>query len=186
MKSKNGYVFDTTSLNYFARTGCLHLLRDNLAACYIPKEVIAEVEVGIKEYPPLELSHKSILEAEWLQMLEITELEDLDLFARLVWRWGKADRNKGEAAALVLAKRHNLIAVVDDAVGRKAATTYGIPCVGTVGLLAMFAANGSINADEAWQYHDEMTRLVPGPYWSPLSSRADFDGLVEDMVKRMR
>ncbi|HEY3374930.1 MAG TPA: hypothetical protein VGK02_07715 [Candidatus Aquicultor sp.] len=185
MTSKKGYVFDTTSLNYFARTNCLHLLRDNLTASHIPKEVAIEVDLGISEYPDIAQSLMAIREADWLQTLEITELDNLDLFARLIRRWGKVDRNKGEAAALVLAKRYDLVAVVDDAVARRAATTYGIPYIGTVGLLAMFAANGSISPDEAWQYHDEMTRLPLGPYWSPISSRAEFDVLLDSMSKRV-
>lgn len=161
------------------RHGCAQLLENCLGArCYIPKEVKAEVREGISVYPILKSHLEEVLNAEWLRELVIEDLEDLRLFARLKLRWGKADRNDGEAAALVLARRHNLIAVIDDPVGRKAAQRYGIECIGTVGLLASFVVAGFIDVEEAWVIHEQMIELADRPYRSPVKNKSDFDKLV--------
>lgn len=184
MKSKRGFVFDTTCLNYFALTDSLHLIKEHLKAnCFIPREVRQEINNGIKEYPALKLKLETILNAEWLHELRIDDLEDLRLFSKLIKRWGRDDRNHGEAAALVLARRYDLIAVIDDPVGRRASKTLDVLCTGTVGLIAMLVAIQAVDEEKAWRLHDQMTNL-PSPYRSPIKERIKLAELVRDLEEK--
>ena len=111
-------IFDTSCLNYFARTDNLSLLEDRYQGrAFVPAEVIAELEAGVDDHPEL----ASIIGAGWYEVLRLEEPDDLILFSNLLKRWGEADRNRGEAATIVLAKRYGYVAVIDDLVGRQAA-----------------------------------------------------------------
>jgi len=185
MQSKNGYVFDTTCLNYLALIDSLYLLEKQLSACFIPQEVKKEIDRGILEFPDIKSKLEVIQQATWLCELRIEEPDDLVLFEELKLRWGKKDRNNGEAAAIVLARRHNLIAVIDEDTGRTAAKSLGVTCVGTVGLLVRFAALGVVSTDVAWQLHEQITGLPSGAFRSLIKDRAGFEELVGSFTTKL-
>ena len=125
-------VFDTTCVLYFALTRHDDLLEEQyVGRCYLPNEVVVEIERGKAEHG---YNCSGLLKASWWQLLAITEPTDQALFFKLLNRWGKSDRNHGEAAALVLAKQLGCIAVVGDLQGRKVAKELGEQIIGTIGI----------------------------------------------------
>lgn len=118
-------VCHTTHPLYFAIVGYEHLVEQRYGGrCYLPDEVRAESVRGEAEHGH-NCAH--LLRASWWKPLAITEPEDQALFFRLLLRWGKLERNQGEAAAIVLARRRGCVAVVDDLQARRAAQRLGIP-----------------------------------------------------------
>lgn len=172
-------VFDTTCLAYLTLTGHDDLLAERYGGrSYIPDEVRAELERGERE---LGLDYSRLLQATWWKPLAIVEPEDLALFFVLLRRWGREDRNHGEAAAIVLARRHGCVAIIDDAQGRKAAQAEGVPFVGTIGILARLAAEERLSVGEAWRIHTEM---VAAGFRSPLRTADELYRLVERLRTR--
>ncbi len=161
------------------------MLEVNLEPCFVAKEVRNEIMKGIRKYPALELKLRPVLDALWLQELLVTEPDDLILFAKLKKRWGKEERNDGEAATLVLAKRYDLAAVIDEIIGRNAAGDYKVKCFGTVGVLARFAALEIVSRDDAWQLHEQMTNMPQDPYWSPVKSKQKFQEQVDYHIESL-
>lgn len=167
-------IFDTTCPLYFTVTGHEGLLAERYAGCcYLPEEVINEIQVG-------EAAHgyncERLLRGSWWRPLAITELEDQRLFLETLQRWGSEERNRGEAAALVLARRRGSVAVVDDLQARRAAQSMGVSIIGTVGILARIVAEGRLDDAAGWGVHREM---VDAGFRSPLRSASDFGQLVE-------
>lgn len=170
-------VFDTTCPLYFTATGHLHLLEQRYAGrCYLPDEVRTEIERG-------EAAHahncEPLLRASWWKPFAIEEPEDQQLFLQILQTWGRTERNRGEAATIVVARRLGAVAVVDDLQGRRAAQRHGVPVTGTVGILARMAVEGQVSLADGWAIHTEMVHLG---FRSPLHSEADFQSL----VKRVR
>jgi len=169
-----GHIFDTTCLNYFALTGQLHLLETRYGnQAYIPREVLSEIEDGIKNHPQL----RKILGVGWLKILRLEEPEDLIDFERLLMRWGKEERNRGEAATIILAKRFGLVAVIDERVGRATAKEFGLEITGTLGIIARMVRESVLSEDEGWTIHQDMVSINPGGLRSPISDREQFSEL---------
>lgn len=150
-------VFDTTCVFYMTVTGHEDLLAERYGGrCYLPDEVCAEIRRGEVEFG---YDCRGLLEASWWRPLAVAEPEDQRLFFEILRRWGKQERNHGEAAAIVLARSLGCTAVLDDLNARKAAQHLGVPITGTVGILARIAAEGRLSQVEAWAIHEEMVRL---------------------------
>lgn len=167
-------VFDTTCGLYLAATGHDYLLAERYGGrAYFSNEAIKEMRRG-------EISHghncASLLRADWWRELSIHEVEDLILFNGLLSRWGAVDRNRGEAAAIVLARRMNCTAIVDDRQGRNAAAGLGVRYTGTVGILACIAADGRLTVAGAWQIHQDIVNLG---FRSPMHSIETFALMVQ-------
>lgn len=169
----NEVVFDTTCPLYFTATGHDHLLAERYAGrSYLPDEVRREIERGESTH---DYNCTRLLAASWWRALAITEPEDQELFFRLLRRWGKVERNRGEAAAIVLARRLGCTAVVDDRQGRNAARDLGVPFIGTVGILARITAEGRLGENDGWAVHQDMVALG---FRSPLRTEVEFRDLV--------
>jgi predicted nucleic acid-binding protein len=140
--------------------------------CYLPDEVRIEIERG-------EAAHghncEPLLRAAWWKPGAIEQPEDHALFFQLLQAWGRTERNRGEAAAIVVARRLGAVAVVDDLQGRRAAQRHGIPVIGTVAILARMIAERQMSLAEGWVIHTDMVRLG---FRSPIRSQTDFELLV--------
>lgn len=170
-------VFDTTCPLYFTAAGHLELLEWRYAGhCYLPDEVRVEIERGEDEH-----GHNCapLLRASWWKPVAIEEPEDHALFLQLLQAWGKTERNRGEAAAIVLARRLGAVAIVDDLQGRRAAQRHGVPITGTIGILARLVAEGQLNPHDGWMFHTDMVQLG---FRSPLRSEADFQVLLSQVM----
>lgn len=166
-----GFIFDTTCLNYFALTGNALLLEQRYRGrAFVSRDVVRELRNGSVEHPEL----GGIIAAEWFEILRLEEPEDLAEYGRLLKRLGKKERNRGEAATIVLARRFDLVAVIDELAGRKAARVAGLKITGTVGILAGMARDSQLTESAAWGIHQEMVSIDPNGYRSPFSERAEF------------
>lgn len=175
-KRSRGVIFDATCLHYFALVHRLDLLEHRYGGnAHVGVEVLREIRNSALISPELNL----ILSAEWLQAERVVELDDLVVFNNLLRRWGRSDRNRGEAATLVLAKHYGWAAVIDDKKGREAAKEFGVSHFGIVGILARLAKENVLSAGDAWAIHEQMTSIDPGPYWSPLRKFEDFQSLLK-------
>lgn len=125
--------------------------------------VEAEVRVGAHRHPAL----TAILEADWLQKQTLSSLPELRWFTTIADRLVGADqRNIGEAAVLAWAKANgDAMAVLDDTEARKAADEFGVPKIGTLGLLVDSVNNGHLGRDMASQIADE---------WAASGARSPF------------
>lgn len=175
-RRSRGVVFDATCLHYFALVHRLDLLKHRYGRnAHVADEVIREIKESTLISPELH----QILSADWLQVERLVDLEYLVIFSNLLRRWGRSDRNRGEAATLVLAKRYGWAAVVDDKKGREVAKEFGISYFGIVGILAKLTKESVLSAKHAWAIHQQMTSIDPGPYWSPLRNYNDFCSLLK-------
>lgn len=174
-----GFIFDTSCLNYFALTGNAFLLEQRYQGhAFVSRHVIQELRDGSKEHPEL----NAILAADWFEVLRLEEPEDLVEFNKLLRCLGHDKRNQGEAATIVLAKRFNIVAVIDELVGRNFALGFGIEITGIVGILARMARDGQLTEAGAWSVHQEMVSINPNGFRSPISGRADFRKLCLGIV----
>ncbi|MDQ3700763.1 MAG: hypothetical protein M3442_07580 [Chloroflexota bacterium] len=168
-------VFDTSCLAYFSDTGSAGLLLERYGGrAIVPVEVEAEFRRGMEVRGRED--RRALLEARWWRSHRIELIEDLALFDQLIRRWGKLERNRGEAAALVAARRLGGVAVVDDRQARIAATDLGIPKTGTVGILVRLAVEGRLTIGEAAELHRRMVQLG---FRSPVATASLFTALVE-------
>lgn len=173
---KGVIVFDATSVLYLTLIGQEHLLAERYGGrSYLPDEVITELKQGEKLH---NYNCARLLSATWWRPLAITEPEDERMFFDLVELWGKKDRNRGEAAALTLARRMNSYAVIDDAQARSTAKRFGIRIIGTVGILANMVGDGILEKSEGWAILED---LVSVGFRSPLKNEADFRRLVDSL-----
>jgi len=115
-------VADTTCLIALARIGQLGLLQRLFFAVIIPPEVAREFN-----NPP-----------EWLTVKSCSLVRVL---ASL-----KLQVDEGEAAAIALAHELKLKVILDDRAGRSAAKQFGVPVLGTIGLLVIAKKRGLVRA----------------------------------------
>lgn len=169
-----GHIFDTTCLNYFALTNNLSLLDQRYhGQAYISREVLHELEDGVAGHPQLE----TVVAADWFEVLRLEETGDLLDFERLLLRWGKNERNRGEAATIILARRFDLVAVIDERIGRVTAKEQGLVITGTVGIIARMVLEGMLAEAECWAVLQEMISINPGGFRSPIKTRKQFTNL---------
>lgn len=110
-------VFDTAALSHFARAGRTDTLRilvaddePNLLA-----EVATELVRGVSGYPSL----GSAAAGDWLEQVELEELQEIAAFARYKGELGGGlERNNGEAAVLAWVSVNGGVAIIDEAAAR--------------------------------------------------------------------
>lgn len=73
-------VFDNTPLSHFARAGRLDTLEKLVAPyrCVTPAEVTNEIHNGLTVHPGL----AKVLAAQWIEVIELVEVEEVVAFAR--------------------------------------------------------------------------------------------------------
>lgn len=127
-------VFDTGPLSHFAKSNWLGILKtlSGHQRAVIPDIVHQELRQGASSYPHLE----RVLACDWLEIVELSSDEELNLFATysasLV---GPDRRNVGESAVLAMAEARSATAVVDDRVARNVARARRVTVKGSLGLM---------------------------------------------------
>jgi len=122
-------VSNSSPLIFFSAIGML----DNLAALgdiSIPTAVYEEVTVNDLK------GSNEVKHADWIKVVELKAHESIAFSSVL-------DAGEAEAIALAIKQNADLI-LMDDLVGRRAATAYGIEVMGTLGLLKVMYRKGYI------------------------------------------
>lgn len=117
-------VSDTSPITNLHAIGKLQVLRALYGVIYIPSAVYRELLVGVERgnHPPLES------ELDWLLVHPVVGVESLHPSLR--------NLGVGEMEALALALQLNAdLLLMDDRAGRRAAQGYGLPVIGTLGVL---------------------------------------------------
>jgi predicted nucleic acid-binding protein len=97
-------VFNTSPLSHFARAGELSILEDLTSddECFVTKAVLEELERGSVAHPEL----AEIRRLEWLTVVPVDSLAELQAFAEYSRRLGSGLREVGEASTLAWAETH--------------------------------------------------------------------------------
>ncbi|MGH9187126.1 MAG: hypothetical protein ACRD0U_15115, partial [Acidimicrobiales bacterium] len=72
----------------------------------------------------------------------------------------RPERDRGEAATIVVAQQLAAVAVFDERDARRLEAARGTSIIGTEGILRACARYGQITWDEAWDLFSEMRRLA--------------------------
>ena len=148
-------VFDNTPLSHFARAGRLDTLEKLVSPyrCVTPGEVTSEIHDGMAAYPSL----AKVLSAQWLEVVELREVQEVVAFARYKAELGGGpERNNGEAAVLGWAAVHGGIAIIDERAGARIALRDGIEVHGTLWLLVNGVRAHHLARSDAERIIDEL------------------------------
>jgi predicted nucleic acid-binding protein len=127
-------VFDNTPLSHFARAGVLPVLESLVAKyqCITLAEVSRELLTGLPQHPAL----SAALALPWLEVRELTEIEEIVKFAGYKTELGGGiERNNGESAVLAWTAVHGGIALIDERAATRIAKRDGIEVHGTLWLV---------------------------------------------------
>ncbi|MFC7386629.1 hypothetical protein [Sphaerisporangium rhizosphaerae] len=145
-------VVDSSPLNYFARSNQLPIFAKLVAGsvCLITKAVEEELLRGGSK-------HAQLFQASaqpWVTVVDESALDYLTLFSEYHDRLGRGSRNIGEATTLAYAEFHNIVAVIDDRVGRRHGVERGVKVTGTLELLCKGIREGYVEPGEATEVVD--------------------------------
>jgi predicted nucleic acid-binding protein len=126
-------VFDSSPLNYFARSNQLAVLGKLVStnSCVITRAVEEELLRGGSKHAQL----YQVPAQTWLTVVDDSSIEFLKLFSEYHGRLGGGGRNIGEATVLAYAEVRGIAAVVDDRAGRRHGVERGVTVTGTLELL---------------------------------------------------
>ncbi len=146
--SKNNRVVSNASpLIYLAKSGRLHLLRELYTEMLIPREVFQET--GESTNSPDALLIASAVHDGWLRV-ENSAHDEVEQLAE------GAGVERGEAAAILLAREMDGLLLIDDKLGRSAAEILGVTCLGTVGVLLQALSKSMLHYNEFISILDRM------------------------------
>lgn len=140
-------VLDTSPLSHFSRAK--HL--DTLAAltadydCFVTRAVIDELDRGTALHPRL----SDATRLEWLTVVRVDGLAELQAFAEYARRLGSGGRDIGEASTLAWAETHRAIAILDERAGTRHGKERGVEVHGTLWLVADAVRTDRITAEAA-------------------------------------
>ena len=140
-------AFDSSPLNYFARSGQMFVLGKLVqdSSCLITRAVEDELLRGASKHVQLyQASAQS-----WLTVVEDSSIEFLRLFSEYHSRLGGGGRNIGEASTLAYAELHGITAFLDDRVGRRHGRERGVLVTGTLELLCRAIRDNMLGESEA-------------------------------------
>ncbi|WP_052397020.1 hypothetical protein [Streptomyces sp. NRRL F-5123] len=147
---KSPLVFDSSPLNYFARSGHLALLEKLVdgRACFMTTVVADELQRGASRHSRLHM----VGAQPWLTAASDDSLQFLRLFAMFHSRLGGSSRDTkdlGEATTLAYAELHHCTAVIDDRAGRNAGIALGVSVSSSLHLICHGLRNGLIAEESA-------------------------------------
>ncbi|MFF7248501.1 hypothetical protein ACFZBU_31845 [Embleya sp. NPDC008237] len=140
-------VFDSSPLNYFARSNQLDKLGRLVDGhrCVITRVVEEEILNGTTKSSRLH----HVLATPWISVVDEPSLGYIARFSEYHSRMGGGMRNLGECATLAYAEFHGICAVVDDRAGRAMAIERGTQITGSLQLICRGIRDGMITEDEA-------------------------------------
>ena len=150
LSKKIRVVSNASPLIYLAKAGQLHLLRELYTEMLIPRKVLQET-AGSKESPDA-LLIASAVDDGWLHVEDSAHNEANQLAE-------SAGIERGEAAAILLAREEDGLLLIDDKLGRSAAEILGVTCLGTVGVLLQAVSKFILQHDEFITILDRMIDL---------------------------
>lgn len=129
-----GWICNASPLILLGKIGQLHLLEALSPEFRIPGTVVTEIGRGPSEDPTI----------KWLSGIStLDHIVDVPSPPLFLTQW---DLGAGETAVLSLAlKEVNSVVILDDLAARKFALTFGIPLLGTLGLLIRAKQRGFID-----------------------------------------
>lgn len=148
-------AFDNTALSHFARAGHLEVLEKVVGTCrcITPSEVAKEITVGIPDHPGL----AKILTASWLDVVELTEIEEVVSFATFKAELGgEPHQNNGEAAVLAWVQSHGGTAIIDERAATRIAQREKLPVHGTLWLVVNAFKDGHLDRAAAERLVDDL------------------------------
>ena len=163
LPSGSGSVcFDTTALIHFNAVGELDKLGEWFPRAFAPAVVIEEeIRAHLDRHP----SNQTILDATWLEKVDVTEPDDLRDVAEIHRRFGRgANQDRGEAEVVVLCARHRWTGIIDDSSGQVAARDYRAPHCSILTMLLAATAHGLIARDQAWKLHCDLAASRGGAF----------------------
>lgn len=157
-------VADSSPLNYLTLIGSVDVLRLLYGRVLIPRQVADELtHAGA----PIDVREWARRLPDWIEVRDGSPISDTAL--------GHLDR--GEQAAIVLAQRETALLIIDDALGRREASSRGIETIGTLGVLSAAAVKGHVDLPAA------LERLLDTNY---RISRTLVDAVIAEDVARRR
>ncbi|MEW5937753.1 MAG: DUF3368 domain-containing protein [Candidatus Thermoplasmatota archaeon] len=118
-------VADASPLIYLAKVGKISLLRDLFGRVAIPREVFAEAVVRAQGEFPEAAQIETAIDEGWLEVCDVLfDKKLLNLVTEL---------DKGEIEVIALSKKTDAdLTLMDDAVGRRVAESFGLNVKGTL------------------------------------------------------
>ncbi|MBI2938961.1 MAG: hypothetical protein HYY04_00870 [Chloroflexi bacterium] len=168
--------FDTSVLRYFSQAGAMGILeaRYRGRAC-TSEETRAELAYQ-RDHGVVGLD--AALEAldRWISCLVIDDPTEVAEFTRLKAFFSRQPHlGRGEAAAIVLARRLGAIVAVDERSARTHAARAGLQVVGVIGILRAMAADGDLTWSQA---EGIFARMVASGFRAPaVTLRASLEKL---------
>ncbi len=154
--------FDTTALIHFNAIGELDMLGEWFPRAFAPAVVIEEeIRDHLGKYP----KNQAVLDASWLEKVDVTEPDDLHDVAEIHARFGRAaSQDRGEAEVVVLCARHRWTGIIDDTSGQVAARDYDAPHCSILTMILAAAAHRLISREQAWKLHCDLTASREGAF----------------------
>jgi predicted nucleic acid-binding protein len=113
-----------------ARAGYFELLPQIFDPIVVPQAVVDEINAGSAFDPAI----SALAHADWLKVVDLTPI----VSPIATWRLGG-----GETEVLEYGRRNSgVVAVLDDKAARRAAAFFGVPVIGTLGVLAAAVSSG--------------------------------------------
>lgn len=129
-----GWIFNASPLILLGKINQLHLIGQLSPGFRIPRAVVSEIGAGPANDPTIQWLSSTSIESHFVEVPPTPPF---------LAQW---DLGAGETAVLSLALSETDSAVViDDLAARKFAMTYGVPLVGTLGLLIRAKHHGLID-----------------------------------------
>ena len=140
-------VSNTSPLIWLSKIGRITLLKELFHEVIIPDEVYKEaVERGLHEGFSDALVLKEAVDDGWIKTSKLTKREVA--LCRKITRHA-FEIHLGEAQAIILARRINLLFLIDESSGRALAEAWGLKAKGTVYVILIALRSGFMNSTEA-------------------------------------
>ncbi|HEY5852820.1 MAG TPA: hypothetical protein VIW24_01910 [Aldersonia sp.] len=112
-----------------------------------------EIRKGAHRHAALQ----AVLESDWLELRSLSSDEEMSWYLQFAERLvGSDQRNLGETSVLAWAKANgDACVVIDDSEARKIADEFGVPKIGTLGLLVDAVNDGHLSEHVASHIADE-------------------------------
>lgn len=140
-------VSNTSPLMWLSKTGKINLLKELFHEIIIPEEVYTEaVERGLQEGFSDALVIKEGVDQGWIKISRLTKRETA-LCQKIVEH--ASEIHLGEAQAMVLARRMDVLVLMDESSGRAFAEAWGLKAKGTLYVILRALSSELLDKAEA-------------------------------------
>lgn len=140
-------VSNTSPLIWLSKIGRITLLKELFIEVIIPEEVYKEaVKRGLQEVFSYALVLKEAVDEGWIKTSKLTTKEATTCRKMMDHAF---EIHLGEAQAIVLARRTDLMLLIDESSGRAFAEAWGLKAKGTLYVILTAIRSGHMNSVEA-------------------------------------